>query len=210
MTLAQTIALWADQLRDMSAMGLRFSTNLYDRENYHALQDMAIEMLAVTTGALPDEIEPLRSTMLTRPTPLCTGDAAIIDKAGRILLIRRADNGLWAMPGGALAVGETPARGVVREAWEETGVRCEAVAFVGIHDSRLCGTTAPHHLYQFLFLCRPLEDGRAEPASHAIEVLETAWFGEGELPATLDPGHITRISEAYRVWRGDPRPYWDR
>lgn len=210
MPVSQTIALWADKLRDMSAMGLRFSTNAYDRENYQALQDMVVEMLAVATGASPNEIEPLRVTMLVRPTPLATGDAAIIDDAGRILLIRRADNGLWAMPGGALAVGETPAQGVVREAWEETGVRCEPVALAGVHDSRLCGTTAPHHLYQFLFLCRPLDAGRAGPAAHSNEVLETAWFGELDLPPDLDPGHVTRIPVAFRAWRGAACAYFDR
>lgn len=106
MTLAQNLALWADHLRDISAMGLRFSPNLYDRENYEAIQEIALEMLAVATGLSPDELEPLRTGLLRRPTPLSTGDAAIIDDSGRILLIRRADNGLWAMPGGALAVGE--------------------------------------------------------------------------------------------------------
>ena len=211
MTLSQTLALWADRLRDMSAMGLRFSTNLYDRENYEAVQDIVLEMLGLATGVLPDEIEPLRAGILRRPTPLSTGDAAIIDDTGRILLIRRVDNGLWAMPGGALAVGETPAEGVAREALEETGVRCKPVALVGVHDSRLCGTVAAHHLYQFLFLCQPLDASHPiEPPSHAVEVLEAAWFDEHELPSTLDSGHVMRIPEAFRVWRGDSQAYFDR
>lgn len=211
MTLAQNLALWADHLRDISAMGLRFSPNLYDRENYEAIQEIALEMLAVATGLSPDELEPLRTGLLRRPTPLSTGDAAIIDDSGRILLIRRADNGLWAMPGGALAVGETPAQGVVREALEETGVSSKAIALVAVNDSRLCGTTAPHHLYQFLFVCEPVGDRHpSEPASHAIEVLETAWFGEHELPSMLDPGHVKRIPEAFRAWHGDLTAYFDR
>ena len=76
------------------------------------------------------------------------GDAAVIDDDGRILLVQRADNSKWAMPGGAMEVSETPAEGVVREAFEETGVRCEVVALVGVFDSRLCGTISRHHLYQ--------------------------------------------------------------
>jgi ADP-ribose pyrophosphatase YjhB (NUDIX family) len=207
---ARQIALWADKLRDMSAMGLYFSTNPYDRENYQKTRDIVLEMMALATGQPLDEIEPLRATVFSQPTPLAVGDAAIIDEAGRILLIRRADNGLWAMPGGALAVGETPAEGVVREALEETGVRCEPLALVGVHDSRLCGSLTAHHLYHFCFLCRPLDGGEAlAPPSHGFETLGNAWFAEGELPADLAPGHASRIPEAFRIWRGDRRPFFD-
>lgn len=210
MSAAQSIALWADQLRDISATGLWYSPNIYDRENYQKIQDIALELLALAVNESPAQLEPLRAPLMARPTPLSTGDAAIINDTGCILLIRRADNQKWAMPGGALAVGETPAAGVVREAFEETGVRCKPVTLVGVHDSRYCGTTSPHHLYQFLFLCRPLDEGEVHtPPSHANEVLEVQWFAEDSLPANLDPGHVSRITEAFRVWRGDNQVYFD-
>lgn len=211
MTPAQQVALWADKLRDISATGLRFCENIYDRENYQKLQKMTLEMYALATEESLDSIEALSASLLSHPTPFSTGDAAIIDKTGHILLIRRADNQKWAMPGGALAVGETPAEGVVREAFEETGVHCEPVALVGVHDSRYCGSETPHHLYQFLFLCRPLDNSRrVDPPPHVEEVLDIGWFQEGTLPSDLDPGHISRIPEAFRVWQGDGRAYFDR
>ncbi len=201
---AQQIALWADKLRDLSAMGLNFSKNPYDRENYETVQNIVLEMVALA------EIEPLRATVFSRPTPIAVGDGAVIDDEGRILLIRRADTGQWAMPGGALAVGETPAEGVVREVLEESGVRSEAVALVGVHDSRLCGTVSAHHLYHFCFLCRPLDGIEpVDPPSHHFEVLDAAWFAEDALPEDLDPGHAGRIPEAFRVWGGDRRAYFD-
>lgn len=40
---------------------------------------------------------------------------------GRVLLIRRADTGLWAMPGGTLEWGETLRETAVREVAEEAG-----------------------------------------------------------------------------------------
>ncbi|MBI1801631.1 MAG: NUDIX hydrolase N-terminal domain-containing protein [Chloroflexi bacterium] len=210
MTPAQQIALWADKLRDMSAMGLLFSQNIYDRENYQTIQQMGMEMLALATGESLEQIEPLRAPVFSRPTPISTADAAIIDDAGRIFLIHRADNQKWAMPGGAMAVGETPAEAAAREAFEETGMRCQPVAFVGVHDSRLCGSVTRHHLYHFLFLCQPLNGGQGAGAglapalapSHALEVLDARWFAEDALPPDLDPGHVRRIPEAYRVWRG--------
>ena len=114
LALAQKLALWADILRDCSARGLYFSSNIYDRDNYRKVQDVALELFALVSGQLPEDIVPLRATIFARPAPFPTGDGAVIDDAGRILLIRRSDNGLWAMPGGGLEVGETPSQGIAR------------------------------------------------------------------------------------------------
>ncbi len=207
---AQQIALWADQLRHLAASGLRFAANIYDTERYHALQSLALEMQAYAGGELPATLEPLRATIFAHVTPFAVADAAIIDDAGRLLLIRRADNGLWALPGGGLDVGETPAEGALREALEESGVAGEAVALAGVWDSRRCGSITRHHLYHFVILCRPQPVQPATPASHAHEVLESGWFAEHALPPDLDPGHVTRIPHAFRVWRGEAAAYLDR
>lgn len=210
MNTSEQLALWADQLRAMAASGLLYVNNIYDEERYHKMQAMALEMLALASGETLAELMPLRETILNHITPFAVGDAAIIDEQGRILLIQRADNGLWAMPGGALDVGETPAEGVVREALEEAGVYSEAVALVGIFDSRFCGTRSRHHLYQIVLLCKPLDRPPLEQPSHAHEVQASGWFTEAELPADLDPGHVTRIPIAFQVWRGERQPFFDQ
>ena len=209
MTSAQQLALWADRLRDLSAMGLHFAGNVYDQAHYRAVQDIAMAILALATSGSVEQMEPLRAPVFSRPTPLAVGDAAVIDDQGQILLIQRADNGMWAMPGGALEVGETPAQGVVREALEETGVHCRAVALIGVFDSRLCGSTSRHHLYHFVFLCQPLNHGVAGKPVHDHETLDARWFPEKALPQAIDPGHRSRIPEAFRVWHGDHRAFFD-
>lgn len=208
--LAQKLALLADILRDCSSLGLHFAENPYERDRNRRVQDVALELLSLATAHPLAELEPLRATLMARPAPFPVSDAAVIDEAGQILLIRRADNGLWAMPGGALDVGETAAQGAVRETLEETGVTCEPVKLVGVHDSRFCGTITLHHLYQFNFLCRPLTHiPVVDPPEHAHEVKETRWFPEDALPEDIDPGHVRRIPEAFRVWHGDDRAYFD-
>lgn len=208
--LAQKLALSADILRDCAALGLHYADNIYDRDRYRRIQDVAADLLALALAKPLAEIEPLRTTLFTRPAPLPGGDGAVIDTEGRILLERRADNGLWAMPGGALEVGETPAQGVIREILEETGVTCEPLALVGVYDSRFCGIVYPQQLYMFTFLCRPLAAPPVvEPPTYSHEVLALNWFPEHSLPEDLDPGHITRIAAAYRVWHGDPTVYFD-
>ena len=206
---AKQIALWADILRDISAMGLQYSDSIYDEERYTKIQQIAIDMLAFVTNESLDDLESLQETIFSRPSPLVGCDGAVIDDKGRILLIRRSDNKKWAMPGGLLEVGETPAEGVLREVYEETGVQCKVTSLVGIFDSRFCGTTYPLHLYHILFLCKPLEGSKKIQPPHQQESLDINWFDEHSLPSDIDPGHISRIPKAYQRWKGNQYAFYD-
>ncbi len=205
---AVTIALWADRMRDMAAAGVRYAGNIYERERAEAILEIAMEMAAYATGVSSAALEPLRHTWFARHTPFSVGDAAVIDDAGRLLLIQRADNRCWAMPGGALNAGETPSAGVLRESLEETGVAAEAVALAGVWTSHRIGAPTAVHLCQMVFLCRPLPVAPVEP-SHRHESLAIGWFAEDELPADLDPNHQPRIPEIFAFWRGERPPYFD-
>lgn len=207
--ITQQFALWADKLRDVSSSGLHFANSIYDKENYQAVQNIAMEMLALASGDSIDEIEPLRTPHFSRPTPLSVGDAAVIDEEGHILLIQRADNSMWAMPGGMFEVGETPVEGAIRETFEETGVHCRAKSLVGVYDSRLVGGKSRFHMYQFVFLCEPIAGKSVEPAAFAFETLGFGWFAEDELPDPIDPGHVTRIPKAFEMWRNGGPAFFD-
>ncbi len=204
----EQITLWSDKIRDISAAGLTYHTTVYDQERYETLQTLAMEMLAFATAQTIDDLEPLRSTIFSHISPVNAGAAAIIDENGSILLMRRSDNGLWVMPGGALEVGETPAEGVVREAYEETGIRCEPVALSGIYDSRRWDHKRIRHLYKFTFLCRPLSKKQDKP-SHEHETLDVRWFAQNDLPDDLYEGHRKRIEDAYKVREGKSLPHFD-
>ncbi|NJC10518.1 ADP-ribose pyrophosphatase YjhB (NUDIX family) [Micromonospora profundi] len=64
------------------------------------------------------------------------------DEQGRVLLIQRTDNGLWALPGGAQDFGEYIADTAVRETREETGVDIAVTELVGIY-------TNPSHVVEY-------------------------------------------------------------
>jgi 8-oxo-dGTP pyrophosphatase MutT (NUDIX family) len=59
--------------------------------------------------------------------------------AGEVLLIRRSDNDNWAVPGGAIDLGESMVQAAVRETREETGVDCQVTGLVGVY-------TDPRHV----------------------------------------------------------------
>ena len=59
--------------------------------------------------------------------------AAVLDEYGRLLLIHKTDNDLWALPGGGHEVGESISGTVVREVKEETGYDVEVTDLVGTY-----------------------------------------------------------------------------
>ena len=201
--LGQRLRLWADELRALANEGLHWDReNPYNVRRFERVRRIAAELFATQDARDGDAIEQLFSADPWHMAPYPCGDAAIFNARGEILLIQRADDQLWAMPGGAFEVGETPAEGACREAWEETGVAAEPLALVGVYDSRLCGTRTRAHLYQFVFLCRP-RDPAAQPIV-SNETLDVRWYAEATLPP-LSPGHAHRIADAFRCWRGERR-----
>jgi ADP-ribose pyrophosphatase YjhB (NUDIX family) len=60
-------------------------------------------------------------------------NVVVINGAGEILLIRRTDNGNWALPDGAIDLGKSVAQAPARETLEESGIECEVTGIVGIY-----------------------------------------------------------------------------
>jgi 8-oxo-dGTP pyrophosphatase MutT (NUDIX family) len=61
--------------------------------------------------------------------------AVIFDERKRALLTRRADNGLWCLPGGKMESGESAAEACEREVWEETGLRVRVKRLIGVYSN---------------------------------------------------------------------------
>ena len=68
--------------------------------------------------------------------------AIVCDDHGRIVLVKRKDNALWALPGGGMELGESIEQGAVREVKEETGLDVEVDGLVGVY-------TNPHHVMAY-------------------------------------------------------------
>ncbi|MFJ4667418.1 NUDIX hydrolase [Kitasatospora purpeofusca] len=68
--------------------------------------------------------------------------AVVTDADGRILLQRRVDNGMYALPGGAMDLGESLPGAAVREVREETGLDVEVTGIVGTY-------TDPRHVIAY-------------------------------------------------------------
>ena len=142
--------------------------------------------------------------LLGQVTPQ-TGSSAAVVREGRILLIRREDNGLWALPGGMAEVGETPSEAAVRELGEEANVKGRATRLLALVDSRLWRSRSKTHFYHPVFLVE-LEGQEPSPGPETTGV---GFFAEDDLPP-LSPGHDMAVPLVFKLLRGDlPSPYFD-
>lgn len=129
--------------------------------------------------------------------------AVVVDDDGRVLLQRRADNGMWALPGGKMELGESIGDCAIRETFEETGVTTEITGIVGTYSN-------PGHVFAY-------DDGEvrqefsicllARPVGGALrtsdESLEVAWFAPHEVDALpMVPGIRKRLND----WRTGQGP----
>ena len=111
-------------------------------------------------------------------TPKVTIGAVVGNDAGELLLVQRADSGVWLYPTGWADVGYSAAEVVVKEVFEETGIRCEVVRPIAILDGMRLGITGIP-LYSLVFHCR-MTGG--ELSAHPLECSDVGFFEEGGLP----------------------------
>jgi ADP-ribose pyrophosphatase YjhB (NUDIX family) len=66
------------------------------------------------------------------------GSCAVIfdEDREKVLLTRRADNGLWCLPGGRMEPGESIEECCCREVFEETGLMIRTTRLIGIYSNR--------------------------------------------------------------------------
>lgn len=75
-------------------------------------------------------------------TLVVAASAVVTDESGCILLQRRRDNDLWALPGGGMEMADSLPGTAVREVKEETGLDVEITGLVGTY-------TDPRHVIAY-------------------------------------------------------------
>ncbi len=118
--------------------------------------------------------------------------AAVVRDDGRVLCIRRRDNGHWEPPGGVLELGERILDGLVREVQEETGAQVLPHILTGIYQNQ------PRDIVALMFKCS-LSGGTLRTSDESVDI---GW---------LDREQINdRMAEAYSIRLLDALDYVDR
>ncbi len=113
-------------------------------------------------------------------TPKVAVGAIVGNDRGQLLLVQRADSGIWLYPTGWADIGYSPAEVALKEVHEETGIECEPVQLLAVIDGLRMGFTR-FGMYMVLFHCRAIG---GELTAHPLETSDVGWFGPDELPRT--------------------------
>jgi ADP-ribose pyrophosphatase YjhB (NUDIX family) len=222
----KTLLRWSEALAGIARTGLGFTESLYEQERFEEILKVAADIRVEADGQTdePDYAGGLVQEWMDTVgkgvpgyiTPKVAVGAAVGNEAGELLLIQRADSGIWLYPTGWCDIGYSAAEVVVKEVEEETGIIAEPVRLIAVLDGlRLGMTRIP--LYSLLFYCRAV-GGELNP--HPLETRDVGWFTRDTLPfplvgserwgdhvfAALNGEEREVLYDRVRqpMWRGDP------
>lgn len=192
---ARDLARWSAALAGIARTGLGFTENLYERERFEEVLHIAADIKAAAAtlqDAVEDELVAHRETdhfvqewlanvgegVPGYVTPKVAIGAVVGNDAGEILLVRRADSGIWLYPTGWADIGYSASEVAVKEVAEETGIECEPVALLSVIDGQRMGFSR-FGMYMLLFQCRAT-GGSLQ--GHPLETSGVGWYPEDALP----------------------------
>jgi ADP-ribose pyrophosphatase YjhB (NUDIX family) len=217
----KTLLRWAESLAGVARTGLGFTDSQYERERFEEVLKIAGDIKAAAENGLDGVLDAdghvtewMKDVGRGVPgyqTPKVAVGAAVTNERGELLLIQRADSGVWLYPTGWCDVGYSAPEVVVKEVLEETGIEVEPVRLIGVLDG---ASRIP--LYSLLFFCRAVG---GTMNIHPLECTDAGWFTRDNLPsptlgadrwvgpifAAIDGEHRDVFYDDLRhpVWRGD-------
>ena len=123
-------------------------------------------------------------TDLPRHSVSVTG--IVLRDDGRVLAIKRHDDGRWVPPGGVLELDETPQDGVAREVYEETGLKVQPVRLSGVYKNMRLGVVS------LAFVCE-VTGGEEHTSKEANRV---AWLSRDEAVVAMPEARAIRVTDA--------------
>jgi ADP-ribose pyrophosphatase YjhB (NUDIX family) len=195
---------WSEALAGIARTGLAFTDSLYERERFEEVLKVAADIRVAAghdleaPGLVQEWLRLVGAGVGGYVTPKVAVGAVVGNDRGELLLVQRADSGVWLYPTGWADIGYSASEVAVKEVLEETGMVVEPVRLIAVLDGlRLGFTQVP--LYSLVFHCKVVG---GDLRAHPLECLDVGWFGEEDLPVPL--AGATRWSvPAFRAIRGE-------
>ncbi|MBS4456976.1 NUDIX hydrolase [Tuanshanicoccus lijuaniae] len=123
---------WARELQALAETGLHFTQDVFDKERFERIKEIAFEMLAQASDSPVDIIAELYLMEKGYQTPK-VDTRAVVWHEDKLMLVQESD-GLWALPGGWMDVTQTISSNIQKEVLEEAGAKVAVGRLLFIHD----------------------------------------------------------------------------
>lgn len=167
---------WAKELQSLAQAGLFYGHDVYDKERYQRIREIATEMMLMKTDVPVEKISGLFCGDVGYQTPKVDTRAAIFQD-GKILLV--CEKGKWSMPGGWCEFNLSPADNTIKEVREEAGLDVTISKIIAVQDRDK--HNQPPYAYgvvKIFYLCEVSGGSFTEN----IETTESRYFSLDELP----------------------------
>jgi ADP-ribose pyrophosphatase YjhB (NUDIX family) len=185
----QDLIRWAEALSGIARTGLGFTQSLYERERFDEVLAVAGDIRAAAQADegfdaehfVDEWMKGVGQGVAGYVTPKVAVGAVVYNDDREILLVQRADSGIWLYPTGWADVGYSASEIAVKEVHEETGIECRPDRLLALLDGlRLGFTTVP--LYSLVFLCKATG---GDLTAHPLETRDVGWFARDAMPHPL-------------------------
>jgi 8-oxo-dGTP pyrophosphatase MutT (NUDIX family) len=125
--------------------------------------------------------------------------AVVRNRSGRVLLVRRADDGYWELPGGRVEVGESASAAVIREVAEEAGVTINVTGLAGVYSDPGHVLAYPHGkgTYQQIAICFHAFSAEHDTQPDHDETTAAGWFDPQQTTQlAMHPAMRRRLTDA--------------
>ena len=211
---ARDLARWSSSLAAIARTGMGFTENLYERERYEEVLHIAADIKAAAAAAdeaaeveretdhfVQEWLDNVGEGVPGYVTPKIAIGAIVGNDDGELLLVQRADSGIWLYPTGWADVGYSASEVALKEVHEETGIECEPVSLISVIDGQRMGFSR-FAMYMLLFHCRAT-GGELKP--HPLETSDVGWFGPSSIPEAT-AGVDWWGPPAFAAINGEPAP----
>ena len=201
----QDLLRWSEALAGIARTGLGFTESQYERERFEEVLAVAADMRHAAgseyeIAELVDGwMKSVGSGVAGYQTPKVAVGAVVGNDDGEILLVQRADSGIWLYPTGWADIGYSASEVAEKEVLEETGIECEVTQLIAVLDGLRLGFT-PIPLYSLVFHCRATG---GDLRAHPLECTDVGWFAKDALPERI-AGADQWAEQAFAAIRGEP------
>ena len=168
---------WAVELQSLAQAGLFYGKDIFDKERYTRIREIAAEMLAYMSQIPVETVTGLFCNEVGYQTPKIDTRAAIF-RDGKILLVKEKD-GRWSLPGGWCDVNVSVGENACKEVKEEAGLDVVPEKVIAVQDWR------KHNVVNYVYgVCKIFVQCRLIGGAFTenSETTEAKYFAPEELP----------------------------